>query len=180
MKDLDSPHRAILRLYPKSYRNDRGDEILGTLDEAALHHRRLGALDLLAIAAHALRVRGRFLVDGLRGGALPQPVRLVTWLLDGVAVVFVIGAVFAHHGPKNPGFHWLELLTGLGFFALSLMLLARRRSLYRLVIGLLTIFACAIVLDSGLDLGAVLSAPFFMFALLLVLGWPRYRTAVKA
>jgi hypothetical protein len=179
MKDSNRRHTALLRLYPKSYRNDRGDEILGTLYEASSQHRRVDAMDLLYIAAHALRVRVRFLVNGLGGGRLPQPVRFVTWLLDGFAVVFVSGAVFAHHGPKNSGFHWQVLLAGLAFFALSLMLLARRRSLYILAIGALMIFACSIVVDSGPDFGAILSAPFVMFALLLAIGWPRYRAAIK-
>jgi hypothetical protein len=172
-------YKAVLRLYPKSYRKDRGDEILGTLCEASSLHRRVDAMDLLYIATHALRVRVRFLLNRLEGGPLPQPVRFVTWLLDGLAVVFVIGAVFAHHGPENPGFHWQELLAGLAFFTLSLMLQARRRSLYVLVIGVLTIFACSIVVDSGPDLGAVLSAPFVIFAVLLAIGWSRYRATIK-
>jgi hypothetical protein len=179
MKDSNRRFETVLRLYPRSYRNDRGDEILGTLYEASSQHRRVGAVDLLYIAAHALRVRVRFLVNRLGGGPLPQPIRFVTWILDGLAVIFVVGAVFAHHGPKNPGFHWQELLVGLAFFALSLMLQARRRSLYVLVIGVLTIFACSIVVESGPDFGAVLSAPFVMFAFLLAISWPRYKATIK-
>jgi hypothetical protein len=179
MNDWTSRDKAVLRLYPKSYRNDRGDEILGTLYEAHPQHHRVGAMDLLYIATHAFRVRVRFLLKGLGGGPLPQPVRLVTWLLDGLAAIFVIGAVFAHHGPKNAGFHWQVLLTGLAFLALSLMLQARRRALYVLVIGVLTIFGCSIVVDSGPDFGAVLSAPFVVFALLLAIGWRRYTATIK-
>jgi hypothetical protein len=172
--------KAVLRLYPKSYRYDRGDEILGTLYEASLHQQGgVGTVDLLSIATHALRVRVRFWADDLAGRPMPQPVRFVTWLLDGLAAVLVIGAIFAHHGPENSGYHWQELLAGLTFFALSLMLLARRRSFYITVIGVLTIFAGAIVVDSGPDFGAVLSAPFVIFTLLLMIGWPRYRTAIK-
>ena len=89
MKDSNRRQKALLRLYPKSYRNDRGDEILGTLYEASSQHHRVGAMDLLYIVTHALRVRVRFLINGHGGGRLPQPVRLVTWLLDGLAVVFV-------------------------------------------------------------------------------------------
>jgi hypothetical protein len=179
MKDSNRRHNALLRLYPKSYRNDRGDEILATLYEANAKNDRIGAIDLLYIATHALRVRGRFLAKGLGGRRLPQPVRLVTWLLDGLAVIFVVGAVFAHHGPENSGFHWQVLLVGLAFFAVSLMLVARRRSLYVLAGGVLMIFACIIVVDSGPDFGAILSVPFVMFALLLAIGWPRYRAAIE-
>ena len=179
MKDSKRRHEAVLRLYPKSYRNDRGDEILGTLYEASSQRRRVGVMDLLYLATHAFRVRVRFLLKELEGGRLPQPVRLVTWLLDGLAAVFVIGAVFAHHGPENPGFHWQVLLAGLAFLALSLMLQARRRTFYMIVIAVLTIFACSIVVDSGPDLGAVLSAPIVMFALLLAIGWRRYRATIR-
>jgi hypothetical protein len=179
MKGSNRRHNALLRLYPKSYRNHRGDEILGTLYEANSKNDRVGPIDLLYIATHALRVRGRFLVNGLGGRRLPQPVRFVTWLLDGLAVIFVLGAVFAHHGPENPGFHWQVLLAGLAFLALSLMLQARRRTFYMIVIAVLTIFACSIVVDSGPDLGAVLSAPIVMFALLLAIGWRRYRATIK-
>jgi hypothetical protein len=179
MKDSNRRPKALLRLYPKSYRNDRGNEILGTLYEASSQHRRVGALDLLYIAIHALRVRVRFLVNGLGGGRLPQPVRFVTWLLDGLAVVFVLGAVFAHHGPKNSGFHWQVLLAGLAFFALGLMVVARRRFLYILTIGVLMVFACSIVVDSGPGAGAIVSAPFVVFALLLAIGWPRYRAGIE-
>jgi hypothetical protein len=179
MKISNRRQKAVLRLYPKGYRSDRGDEILGTLSEASSQHRRVSALDLLYIAIHALRVRARFLVNGYEGGRLPQPVRFVTWLLDGLAVVFVFGAVFAHHGPKNSGFHWQVLLTGLAFFAVSLMLVARRRSLYLVAIGVLMIFACSIVVDSGPDFGAILSAPFVALVLLLAVGWRRYRATIK-
>jgi hypothetical protein len=179
VKDSNFRYEAMMRLYPKSYRTDRGDEILGTLYEASSQDRRPDAVDLMYIATHALRVRVRFFVNRLGGGPLPQPVRFVSWLLDGLAAVFVIGAVFARHGLKNSGFHWQLLLIGCGLFALSLMLLARRRSLYIVVIGVLTIFACVIVLDSGPDFGAVLGAPFVMLALLLVIGWSRYRTMIK-
>ena len=181
MKDPSRRYETLLRLYPRSYRSDRGDEILGTLHEASSRDRGVGTVDLLYIATHAFRVRVRFLVHGLLGhGRLPQPVRLVTWLLDGLGVIFVFGAVFAHHGPQNPGFHWQELLAGLAFIALSFLLLARRRSLYILVIGVLTIFACSIVVDSDLGLGAILSAPFVMFTLLLAIGWPRYKAAITS
>ena len=71
------------------------------------------------------------------------------------------------------------LLAGLAFFAVSLMLVARRRSLYMLAVGVLMIFACFIVVDSGPDFGAILSAPFVVFALLLAIGWPRYRAAIE-
>lgn len=177
MKNSNRRHKALLRLYPKSYRNDRGDEILGTLYETSSQRHRVGALDMLYIATHALRVRVRFLVDEHESGRLPQPVRFVTWILDGLAVVFVLGAVFAHHGPKNSGFHWQVLLTGLAFFAVSLLLAARRRSLYIVAIGVLMIFGFSIVVDSGPDFGAVLDAPFVVFVLLLAIGWPRYRAS---
>lgn len=180
MKDPNRRFETVLRLYPRSYRNHRGDEIMGTLYEASSQDRRIGAMDLLYIATHAFRVRVRFLVNGLECGRLPQPVRLVTWLLDGLGVIFVFGAVFAHHGPQNPGFHWTELLAGLVFIVLSLLLWVRRRSLYILVVGVLTIFACSIVVDSDLGLGAILSAPFVLFTLLLAIGWPRYRAAIKS
>jgi hypothetical protein len=179
MKDSNRRQNALLRLYPKSYRNDRGDEILGTLYEANMKNDRVGAMDLLCVATHAFRVRVRFLANELRGGRLPQPVRLVTWLLDGLSVVFVLGAVFAHHGPENSGFHWQVLLVGLAFFAVSLMLVARRRSLYMLAVGALMIFAFFVVVDSGPDFGAILSTPFVAFALLLAIGWPRYRAAIE-
>jgi hypothetical protein len=179
MKDSNRRQKVLLRLYPKSYRNDRGDEILGTLYETSSQHPRVGAMDLLYIATHALRVRARFLVSGQGGERLPQPVRFVTWLLDGLAVVFVLGAIFAHHGPKNSGFNWQVLLTGLAFFAVSLMLVARRRSLYIVAIGVLILFACSIVVDSGPDFGAIVSAPFIVFVLLLAVGWSRYRAAIK-
>lgn len=178
MKNLERRYEAWLRLYPKSYRIVHGDEILGTLLEAN-PHRRLPALDLLYLVMHAFRVRLRLMVHGSSNGPLPQPVRLVTWILNGLAVIALLAALFSHHGPKNPGPNGLAIFGTIALFGLSIMVVAHRRFLYLFAIAVLTLFACCIVVASQLGLGAVLAAPVMVLVALLAVGWPRYVAAIR-
>jgi hypothetical protein len=48
----------LIKVYPRSYRNERGDEIVATLLEATSHSgAHLGILDVLDLVAHGLEVR---------------------------------------------------------------------------------------------------------------------------
>jgi hypothetical protein len=180
MSGRERRYETLLRLYPKSYRSVRGDEMLGTLLEATTQGRRLGVADLLYMVVHALRVRLRLIVSGPTRGPLPQPVRLVTWILNGLAVVVWTGVITSHPGPKNPGVPWQGIVAGFVFVCLSVLLVLRRRAIYLLVIGVLLSFVCSIVVASGPSVGAIMAVPYSLLVALLVIGWHRYAAPLRA
>jgi hypothetical protein len=174
MRNRERCYKAWLHLYPKSYRSVRGDEILGTLLDATGPQHSLAVGDVLYIMVHALRVRLRLMVGGTGKGRLPQPIRLVTWIFNVLAVFALIETILARHGPKNPGVNWSGIVAVFVFIGLSLMVLSRRRFLYLLVIAVLLTFVGSIVVLSGASVGAIVALPFAVLALLLGLGWHRY------
>jgi hypothetical protein len=181
MKDPDVRYRRWLRLYPKSYRSVRGQEILGTLldssDENGPTFR-----DLLHLGAHAFRVRLTLLRNRPPRGPLPQPARVVSWILTIFAAMDLITGLFlSHGGPKNPGPDVREIVGGCILAALALLLWARRPAFYSLVIAVLALTVLSSVLQADEPVpGLVLAAPQLVLALVLLAGWNRFKKATSA
>ncbi len=179
MKDLQRRYRRWLRLYPKAYRSAHGDEVLATLLDGASEGREPSTTDLIHLMAHAVRVRARLFFRSAHRG-MPQPVRLVTWLLVGFAVIDLYGSIFTHGGPKNPGPNFGGIATALVFLGLNLLLQARRRFLYVAVIGVLITFVVGGLSTSGPSVGGFLiEVPYLLFIVLLLAGWHRYVAAIR-
>jgi hypothetical protein len=182
MKRSQRRYHLWLRLYPKEYRSVRGDEILSTLLDTA-DGRRLTLGELVYVFAHASRVWARRIVLGPVKRPLPQPVRLVTWLLVGGAAVYWLGAILEHiqhhslpQHPLPPG----PVVDGLVFFGLNLLLQARRRFLYALVIAVLIYFVVGGLVKTGFSVaGLVAEVPYTALVLLLLIGWSRYMDAIR-
>ncbi|HXQ60510.1 MAG TPA: hypothetical protein VN799_10430 [Acidimicrobiales bacterium] len=180
MSDPGRRYRRWLRLYPEPYRTARGEEILSTLLDSA------GGggpawRDLLTLVLHAARVRIGLILRRPGRPPLPQPVRLVTWLLVGSAAAAWANAVFdrgypMHRGP-GPG----PIVAGFIFLGLNFLLQARRRWLFMLVIGVFGLFTASILVDTrSIVAGLVLASPYVLCALLLIAGRKRYMRAISA
>jgi hypothetical protein len=180
MKDHQRRYRRWLRFYPKAYRLEHGDEILATLLDGVSEHREPSVIDLLHLMAHAVRARLRFSGGRLQRPAMPQSVRLVTWLLVGFAAIDLYGSVYTHGGPKNPGPNLSGIGTGVAFLGLNLLIQARRRLLYLLAIGVMVAFVVGGLLTSGPSpAGFLVEVPYLFFILLLLAGWHRYMAAIS-
>ena len=177
MKDPGRRYQKWLRLYPEPYRTARGDEILSTLLDSADGGGPAGR-HLLTLVVHAARVRIGLILRRPARPPLPQPVRLVTWLLVGSAVAAWANAVFNHGYPMHPGPG--PVVAGLIFLGLNFLLQARRRSLFFLVIGVFGLFTASILVQTRpIDAGLVLASPYLLCALLLIAGRKRYMTQVN-
>jgi hypothetical protein len=178
MKDPKRRYRRWLRVYPKAYRTVRGEEILATLLDST-DQGRLPARDLLYVLAHAIRVRISQMMRGPGRRPLPQPVRLVTWILVGSAAIDWINAILDHGYPKHPGAGPSPVVAGFILLGLNFLLQARRRILFMLVLGVFGEFIASIVVHSRpIYGGLVLASPYFLFVVLLLVGWKRYMTAI--
>jgi hypothetical protein len=173
-------YRRWLRLYPRAYRTDRGEEILGTLVESSSDHHRLALGDLAYLVAHAARVRLRLIARRPAPAPLPQPARVVMWILIGLGIMDLFdGVVLDRGGPKNPGPDVRGIAAGLVFLVLAVFLAARRRSLYATVIGVLLLFVGSAVVETDQLIGAlILASPLVVLLLLLLVGWRRYMAAL--
>lgn len=181
MKNLQRRYRRWLRLYPKAYRYEHGDEILATLLDGASEGREASLTDLLHLIAHAVRVRMHLSRGRAERPGMPQPVRLVTWLLVGLGVIDLYGSVFTHGGPENPGPNWRGIGAGVAFLGLNLLLQARRRFLYPLVIAVLVAFVVGGLSRSGPSVGGFLvEGPYLFLIVFLLAGWHRYMAAIRA
>jgi hypothetical protein len=171
--DLERRYRRWLRAYPLVYRQVRGEEILSTLVEAAPANG-VAAKDLIYIGIHGLRVRGSLLVHRFGQGTLPRSVHSATLILVFMVVVNWLNAAFAHNGPKNPSSHLANIVVGLVFVALALMIQAWSRFLYAAVIGFLMITMALSFVNSDLifELNAIVPL------ILLIVGWRRYMAAI--
>ncbi|WP_371498606.1 hypothetical protein OG871_21525 [Kitasatospora sp. NBC_00374] len=111
---------AVLRLYPRGYRADRGAELAEVYDSLAAGTGRLGrARELAGLAGHGLRLR-----VGLTSGGLPG-------LLIAAAVPFVVGAglgrqagVMWQMSPYHFAWHGPLRWWGVGLVAVWAMALA--------------------------------------------------------
>jgi hypothetical protein len=173
-------YQRWLRLYPKAYRTDRGEEILGTLVESSSDHHRLAVGDLAYLMAHAVQVRLRLLVRRPAPAPLPQPARLVMWIFIGLAIMNLFdGVVLDRGGPKDPGPDVRAIVAGLVFLLLAVLLAARRPSLYATVIGVLLVLVGSAAVDTNQLIGVlILASPLVVLLLLLLVGWRRYMAAL--
>ena len=180
MRDPRRRYERWLRVYPRTYRSVRGEEILATLLDASSEQVRPAFGDLLRIVAHAMRVRVRLCAGRPVRRSLPQPVRLVTWLLVGVAVFDWYNALVTHSGPRDPGSPLRGIAAGFLFFVLNVLLQTRRRLLYVLVIGVfLTLLAMVLVATGPTGIGVVFDVPYILFVVLLIVGWHPYMVAIR-
>jgi hypothetical protein len=180
MSDPSRRCRRWLRAYPAAYRREKGDEILATLLDASTEQGP-GILDLLFVAAHASRVRLRILAERWTGRtALPQPVRLATWILVGAAVAAWYDSLSVDNGPRNPGLHFRGVGFGFVLILVHALIQARRRLTYAMAIAVPAGFETVMILESpDPGTGALLGLPFAVVALLLLAGWRRYAAAVR-
>jgi hypothetical protein len=178
VKDPERRYQMWLRVYPKSYRTVRGDEILSTLLDST-DRGRPATRDLLFIVAHAIRLRINLFVRGRGRRHLPQPVRFVTWILVGLAASNWLNAILDHGYPKAPNPGPSSIAVGFIFLGLNLLLQARRWLAFVLVIGTFVAFIASTVLHSRPAYGGlILASPYVLFVLLLIFGWKRYMTAI--
>lgn len=184
MTDPERRYQRWLRLYPKEYRSVRGDEMLATLLDSTEHdHPKI--VDLLHIIVHAARVRLSVVGKGPVRRPLPQPVRLATWILVGLAVVnwanAILNAALDHSHPKEPSMQPWVIVTGFVLLGLNLLLQARRRLLYMIVIAVLVAFIATGLMATGLSGAAlVIEVPYLLLVLLLAAGWRRYMAAISS
>jgi hypothetical protein len=178
MTDRQRRYRMWLRVYPEAYRTVRGEEILATLLDST-DHGRPAVRDLLLLLAHGTRVRIGLIGKGPGRRPLPQPVRLVTWILVGFAASTWLNAILDHGYPKHPGVGPGAVVSGFILLGLNFALQSRRRLLYLLVIGVFVAFiASTLVQSRPVYGGLVLCAPYVVLALLLIAGWSRYMAAL--
>jgi hypothetical protein len=181
VRDPDIRYRRWLRLYPTSYRSVRGQEILGTLLESS-DEKGPTLRDFLHLAGHAVRVRLTLLRNRPPRGPLPQPARIVSWILTIFAAMDLITGLFlSHGGPKNPGPDVQEIIGGCILMGLGILLWARRPALYLLVVAVLMLNVVSAVLQADEPVfGLVLAAPQLVLALVLLAGWNRFKRATAA
>jgi hypothetical protein len=173
-------YRMWLRVYPEAYRTVRGEEILSTLLDSS-EHGRPATRDLLYLVAHGLRVRIGLIGKGPVKPPLPQPVRLVTWILVGCAAGTWLNAILDHGYPKHAGIGPGPVVSGFILLGLNLLLQARRRMLYMLVIGAFALFITSILVQARPIYGGLaLSGPYLVLTLLLLVGWKRAMADVAA
>lgn len=174
MSDLEGRYRALLRAYPKRYRAERGDEIVGTLlDAAAPGQRRPTAREAASLILGGLRTRTGANVMAPRPAwrdalhvAAAMAALLIVWRVVGGDVRIADGVTVVA---------WTVVVAGL-----AVAVLAGR---YRLALPLLALdaYATAHVVGVGFDPG---SAWFFqerivLLCALAVLAWrPRGRPPV--
>lgn len=181
MSDPDLRCRRWLRLYPKTYRRVRGEEILGTLLEST-GEQGPALTDLLHLAGHAARVRVDLILHRSPRDPLPQPARTVCWIITIFAAMDLITGLFlSHGGPKNPGPDMREIVGGCILMGLGLLLWTRRPALYWLVVAVLVLVVASTVLQADQPVfGLVLAAPELLLALVLLAGWSRFKNATAA
>ena len=184
MTDPKRRYQRWLRVYPKEYRSLRGDEILATLLDSTDHdHPKI--MDLFHIVVHTIRVRLSSISKGPVKRPLPQPVRLLTWILVGLAVVnwanAILNAALGQSHPKEPSMQPRVIVTGFVLLGLNLLLQAAASApLYNRDRN-----PCGIHSDRSDDnrtlwrrirhRGACL-----VFVLLLAAGWRRYMATISS
>jgi hypothetical protein len=167
-------YRRWLHIYPKDYRSDREEEILGTLLEASSEHGRLSLVDLLHITVHGAWVRSRLMAKRLCSGRLPRSVYIATLLMAFLGALNLMAAAFSHNGPKNQSSHLDNIMAGLVFVGLDLLLRSWRRRSYLVVTGAL----CVLVATSFVTVDFLIDV-FAVFPLiLLVIGRKRYLAGI--
>ena len=174
MSTAERRYRRWLRLYPKEYRDARGEEILATLLEATSDHRRLSLADLLQITVHGTWVRSCLIARRLRTGRLPRSVYVATLFIAILASLNLMGAAFSHNGPKNQSSHLDNIIVGFVFVGLDLLLWTWRRRLYPVVMSALVVLVATsfVTVDLLLDFYAVIPL------VLLVIGRRRYMAQI--
>ena len=174
MSTSEQRYRRWLQIYPKEYRDARGEEILGTLLEASIEHGRLSLADLLHISVHGTWVRTRLIVRRLRVGTLPRSVYVATLFVAILACLNLMGAAFSDNGPKNQSSHLDNIIVGIVFIGLDLLLWTWRRRLYPVVVGALV----ALVATSFVTVDLLLDSYAVIPLVLLVIGQKRYMAQI--
>jgi hypothetical protein len=174
VNNCERRYRRWLNLYPKEYRDARGEEILATLLEAASDHGRLSPADLLHITWHGAWVRSCLIVRRLCAGRLPRSVYVTTLFMAILAAINLMSAAFSHNGPKNQSSHLDNIIVGLVFVGLVLVLRTWSGRLYPAVIGALVV----VVATSFATIDLLIDACAVVPLALLVIGRKRYMEAI--
>ncbi len=169
MSASERRYRRWLQLYPKEYRDARGEEILATLLDTS-ERGRLSLADLLQITAHGTYVRSCLIVRRLRRGRLPRSVYVATLLMAVLASLNLMTAAFSENGPKNQSSHLDNVIVGLVFIGLDLLLWTWRPRMYSVVMGTLVVLAATSFVTVDLLLDSCAAIPL----VLLVIGRKRY------
>lgn len=175
MNQPEQRYRRWLRLYPKAYRHDRGEEILATLIEASSERGRLSSTDLLYLTLHGIGVRWRSIAGRWRTGRLPRSVYVATLIIALLAAINLLGAAFSQNGPKNQSSHLDNVVVGLVFVGLDLALWMWKRPLYPLVLGALAVLTATAVVTVDLLVDSCAVLPL----VLLIIGRKRYLTQLS-
>ena len=174
MSSIERRYRRWLNLYPKEYRDARGEEILATLLEASSEHGRLSPADLLHLTWHGAWVRSCLIVRRLCTGRLPRSIYIATLLMAILAALNLMSAAFSHNGPKNQSSHLDNIIVGLVLVGLDLVVRTWSGRLYPAVIGALVVLVAASFVTIDLLINACAVFPLA----LLVLGRKRYMEAI--
>jgi hypothetical protein len=88
MNDRARRYAKLLWAYPKLYRRERGDEIVGTLLEASTKHGdRPAVRDVIDLATHGVKLRFTLI-----GDRIVRPV--LAWLFAFVTCIVAVGLLF--------------------------------------------------------------------------------------
>jgi hypothetical protein len=174
VSSAEQRYRRWLRFYPKEYRRARGEEILATLVESATRDGRLSVADLVHITAHGTCVRFRLAARRLRMGRLPRSVYIATLLIAILAALNLMAAAFSRNGPKNQSSHLDNIVVGLVFVGLDLLLWMWNRRLYPVAMGTLVLLTATSVVTIDLFVNAYAVLPL----VLLIVGRKRYMAAI--
>lgn len=175
MSSSERRYRRWLQIYPKQYRDDRGEEILATLLESSSEHGRLSPVDLLHITVHGAWVRSRLIARRLCTGRLPRSVYIATLVMAILGALNLMGAAFADNGPKNQSSHLDNIIVGFVFVGLDLLLRTWSRRFYLAVMGALLVLVATsfVTVDLLIDVYAVIPL------VLLVIGRRRYVAGIS-
>ncbi|MHB1717675.1 MAG: hypothetical protein ACYCV5_10165, partial [Acidimicrobiales bacterium] len=178
MSDLESAYRRLLRVYPRWYREQRGEEILSTLlDAARPAQRRPSAGEAVGLVVHGAATRVGVGPDGSLAGVLgagASPMLVAGGVLASVALVLG-GAAQGGPGVRGPGL--VEGAAGpvapvlYGVWVLAVVLDVATRQRYQRSVVALAVLASVIALPVA-DLVGLGRPRLFVVAALVAFGAP--------
>lgn len=178
MSDLEGAYRRLLRVYPRWYREQRGEEILSTLlDAARPAQRRPSAGEAVGLVVHGAATRVGVGPDGSLAGVLgagASPMLVAGGVLASVALVLG-GAAQGGPGVRGPGL--VEGAAGpvapvlYGVWVLAVVLDVATRQRYQRSVVALAVLASVIALPVA-DLVGLGRPRLFVVAALVAFGAP--------
>lgn len=172
MNPSERRYQRWLRVYPKEYRDHRGEEILSTLLDASSGPDGPALRDLAVLVAHGLHVRLALTIERFGRGRLPRSVHGASLCIAFLATLNFLVAL-GHSGPKNPDSHVANIVVGLALALAVLLLRTWSRILYGVVVGVLATLAATWFVSADLIINILAIIPLG----LLMIGWRRYMGA---